>query len=38
MCFGNGSLHGCHVDGGYIGGTEVGVDEANSTVNSEKMT
>ena len=38
MCFGNGSLHGCHVDRRNVDQTEVGVGEVNSTVDLEKMT
>ena len=38
MCFRYGSLHCCCVDGGNIGRAKVSVGEANSTVNSEKVT
>ena len=38
MCFSNGGLHGCYIDGEDIGGAELGVGETNGIVDIKKMT
>ena len=38
MCFHNGSLHGCCIDGENIGRAKVGMGEMNGIIDTEEMT
>ena len=38
MCFSNGSLHGCCIDRGNIGGAKANVGEMNSIIDMKEMT